>query len=104
MKKVEDHCHRSKIKFFVVLRESFDRTVSEYVEWKLYLKYHSGKTFRNFETLSIKKSAEVNKFHSQVKARDRGKTTLMITCNKRVFVTDKMKTPWKQESYVEHNL
>ena len=67
LKKAVDHCHRGEIKFIVVLREPFERAVSEYVEWKLYLKYHMGKTLRNFETLSIKKSGEVNNFHSQVR-------------------------------------
>lgn len=67
LKKAIDHCHRTDIKFIVVLREPFKRAVSEYVEWKLYVQYHMGKTLRNFERLAIKKSGEVNQFHSQVR-------------------------------------
>ena len=67
LKKAIDHCHRSDIKFIVVLREPFRRAVSEYLEWKLYVQHHMGKTLRNFERLAIKKSGEVNKFHSQVR-------------------------------------
>ena len=71
LKKAVDHCHRSEIKFIVVSREPFERAVSEYVKWKLYLKYRLGKTVCNFETWSIKKSGEVNKFYSQVRPRGR---------------------------------
>ena len=68
LKKALDHCHRSDdIKFIVVLREPFKRAVSEYLEWKLYVHHHMGKTLDDFEKLAIKETGEVNNFHSQVK-------------------------------------
>ncbi len=68
LKKAIDHCHRNDdIKFIVVLREPFNRAVSEYLHWKLYLQRHKGERLSDFEKLAINKSGEVNNFLAQVK-------------------------------------
>ena len=67
LKKALDHCHRShEIKFIVVLRDPFKRAVSEYLHWKLYLKYIMKKELANFEKKAVKKSGEVNNVNAQV--------------------------------------
>ncbi|XP_028413070.1 heparan sulfate glucosamine 3-O-sulfotransferase 3B1-like isoform X2 [Dendronephthya gigantea] len=66
LKKAIERCGRSRdIKFIVVLRDPFTRTVSEYLHWKLYLQ-SEGKNIRSFEKLAIKNSGHVDNLRAQV--------------------------------------
>lgn len=60
-------CHRAKdIKFIVVLRDPFKRAVSEYLQYKIDLWSSKKIELAPFETLSVKKSGQINNRNKQV--------------------------------------